>query len=470
MALAAETPRVLHAGNDTVGPFSLSYGGTPITYADSAHIRVWLITALGMFLQTEGVDYNLSASSVLPPVGQETQTVSAATLTLTDALASGSYLLIERLSPSTQEVILTTSGGFNSAANERGYDAVTRRIQELQVRVDRSIVLNELDTSDGPIRLDDTIDDLDGKILGIADGGVTGYEQADFIGEQGPQGNDGADGSLWFAAAGAPGGGTGSNGDMYLNVTTGDVYGPKTGGSWGSSVGSIRGPNGPGTGDMLKSDNLSGLASASTARSNLGLGSAALLASSAVFQVANNLSEGVASTMRANLGLGSAALLASSAVLQTANNLSDLANASTARANLGLGSAALLPETTAAQFRAGTSGKVLTTDKVWAAAEAVALTDAATITINLNTFINATVLLGGNRTLGQPTNAKFGQCGYIYIAQDGTGSRTLAFHSDWKFANGSDPVLSTAPNAIDLLFYQYIAPNFVFASLIKAVA
>jgi hypothetical protein len=57
---------------------------------------------------------------------------------------------------------------------------------------------------------------------------------------------------------------------------------------------------------------------------------------STFFQVANNLSEGVASTMRTNLALGSAALLASSAVLQTANNLSDVPSKATAQINLGV--------------------------------------------------------------------------------------------------------------------------------------
>jgi hypothetical protein len=95
-------------------------------------------------------------------------------------------------------------------------------------------------------------------------------------------------------------------------------------------------------GDMEGSNNLSELTNTATARSNLGLGSAALLDTSAVAQTANNLSDlASAATARTNLGLGSAALLASSAVAQTANNLSDLANASTARTNLGLGTAAV---------------------------------------------------------------------------------------------------------------------------------
>lgn len=477
MALAEETPRVLHTGNGTRGPFSLSVGGTPITYADSSHIRVTRFTAAGVpTVLVEGTDYALSADSVLPDVGEAVQTVTAATCTLdaTEAvLASGQFLLIERISPSTQDVILTTGGGFSSAANERGYDAIVRRIQELEAKVNRGIALSSIDdtdVSDGPIKLSETLDDLDGKIIGVDGGELIGYDQDDFVGDTGATGAPGANGALWYVGSGAPGSGTGANGDMYLNLSNGDVYGPKAAGSWGSVAGNIRGPSGAGTGDMLKTENLSGLANYTTARSNLGLGSAALLASSAVFQVANNLSEGTASTMRSNLGLGSAALLASSAVAQTANNLSDLASAATARTNLGLGTAALLAETTTAQYWANTADKALSTDQVWAAGALVTLTDAATIAVDMSTFINATVTLGGNRTLGQPSNTKVGQCGVIRIIQDGTGSRTLAYHADWKFAGGSDPVLSTAAASVDLLFYQVIATNFIYASLVKAVA
>lgn len=82
---------------------------------------------------------------------------------------------------------------------------------------------------------------------------------------------------------------------------------------------------------------------AASARTGLGLGTVATLAATAVAQTANNLSDlANAATARTNLGLGTAATLASTAVAQTANNLSDLANAGTARTNLGLGSAATL--------------------------------------------------------------------------------------------------------------------------------
>lgn len=62
---------------------------------------------------------------------------------------------------------------------------------------------------------------------------------------------------------------------------------------------------------------------------------------SAYLTVANNLSDlASASSARANLGLGTAAQLASSALFQVANNLSEVANAATARTNIGAAAAA----------------------------------------------------------------------------------------------------------------------------------
>ena len=51
----------------------------------------------------------------------------------------------------------------------------------------------------------------------------------------------------WWSGSGVPSSGLGSNGDMYLNLTgagKGDVYGPKTAGSWGSAGMNVMGPQG----------------------------------------------------------------------------------------------------------------------------------------------------------------------------------------------------------------------------------
>lgn len=81
------------------------------------------------------------------------------------------------------------------------------------------------------------------------------------------------------------------------------------------------------------------------------------------------------------------------------------------------------------------------------------LTDAATISWNLARGPIAAITLGGNRTLGQPTNIKDGAVYILFVIQDGTGGRTLAFHADYLFPGGVDPTVSTAIGAIDVLTF-----------------
>lgn len=85
----------------------------------------------------------------------------------------------------------------------------------------------------------------------------------------------------------------------------------------------------------------------------------------------------------------------------------------------------------------------------------IALTDAATIAVDMSATggNNFSVTLGGNRTLGNPTGLTAGQSGIIYITQDGTGSRTLAYSSYWKFPSGTAPTLTTTASATDALVY-----------------
>ena len=88
--------------------------------------------------------------------------------------------------------------------------------------------------------------------------------------------------------------------------------------------------------------------------------------------------------------------------------------------------------------------------------EVATLTDGATITPDFEANQNFTVTLGGNRTLANPSNVtsdKVGQVGSIFVVQDGTGSRTLSFGSNWDFIGGTAPTLSTAASAVDRIDY-----------------
>ena len=82
-----------------------------------------------------------------------------------------------------------------------------------------------------------------------------------------------------------------------------------------------------------------------------------------------------------------------------------------------------------------------------------ALTDGSTITPDFAVANNFSVTLGGNRTLANPSNLVAGQSGSIFITQDGTGSRPLAYGSYWDFAGGTAPTLSTTAAAVDRIDY-----------------
>jgi hypothetical protein len=150
--------------------------------------------------------------------------------------------------------------------------------------------------------------------------------------------------------------------------------------------------------------------------------------------------------------------------------LLDDASAADQRTTLGLGTIAVLDETTTAQYRSNTADKALSTDQVWGAADYVALTPGANVAVDMSAGFNFSLAMGGNYTLDNPTNTKNGQTGAIVLTQDGTGSRTLAYGTNWHFAGGTDPTLSTAASAVDVLFYQVISSSSIVANLVKAIA
>lgn len=226
-------------------------------------------------------------------------------------------------------------------------------------------------------------------------------------------------------------------GALYFNSSSGimKVY---TGSVWVAAYVS-------GTDFLAKANNLSDLPSAATARTNLGLGTAATTASTAYATAAQGTK--------------------ADSALQPANNLSDVSSAATARTNLGLaiGTNVQAYDAATAKTNAVQSFTVAQRGSI------TALTDGATITPDLAAANNFSVTLGGNRTLANPTNQTAGQSGVIVITQDGTGSRTLAFGSNWKFAAGAAPTLTTTASAVDVLAYFVESASRITARLISDV-
>lgn len=101
----------------------------------------------------------------------------------------------------------------------------------------------------------------------------------------------------------------------------------------------------------------------------------------------------------------------------------------------------------------GTSAIKMLTVNGPALSVVVSLTDATSIAPDFDVGQNFALTLADNRTLAAPTNLDAGQVGSIFITQDGTGSRTLAFATVWKFPGGTAPTLSTTAGAVDRIDY-----------------
>lgn len=97
------------------------------------------------------------------------------------------------------------------------------------------------------------------------------------------------------------------------------------------------------------------------------------------------------------------------------------------------------------------------------------LTDGASIAWNVANGAFATVTLGGNRALANPTNLVAGASYALKVTQDGTGSRTLSYGSAFKWAGGTAPTLSTTAGAVDILTFISDGTN-LYGALTKGWA
>jgi hypothetical protein len=189
---------------------------------------------------------------------------------------------------------------------------------------------------------------------------------------------------------------------------------------------------------------------------------AAYVSGASYLLTSNNLSEltATAATARTNLGLGSIATQAASSVAITGGSV----NGTTVGASTpSTGAFTTLSATGTATF----SGAMSATANAYMQIDA--LTDASTIAVDMSVGNNFSVTLGGNRTLGNPTNLTAGQSGVIFITQDGTGSRTLAYSSYWDFPSQTAPTLTTTANAVDVLVYTVRSSTSIAAQLLTNI-
>ena len=106
-------------------------------------------------------------------------------------------------------------------------------------------------------------------------------------------------------------------------------------------------------------------------------------------------------------------------------------------------------------------------DNTWTGAQRGQITSvnsAATITLDMSTTNNFHVTaLAHNTTFAAPSNQVAGQSGSIFITQDGTGSRTAAWHANFKWKGGTAPTLSTAAASVDRIDYIILASGTIHA-------
>ena len=120
-------------------------------------------------------------------------------------------------------------------------------------------------------------------------------------------------------------------------------------------------------------------------------------------------------------------------------------------------------------------GVSLSTANTWTAAQrggVVALTYGATVTPNFDASNNFSLTMTGSMTLANPSGTVTpGQSGVIVITQDASGNRAItSWGSSYVAIGGQKPVLSTAPNAIDIISYYVISSTKILVSVGNAVA
>ena len=80
-----------------------------------------------------------------------------------------------------------------------------------------------------------------------------------------------------------------------------------------------------------------------------------------------------------------------------------------------------------------------------------------TVTLNMNTSNFFSLTANGNITIANPSNLTAGQSGAIIVTSN--GNYTTSFGSQWRYATGTAPTLSTTAGKVDRIDYIVQSAN-----------
>lgn len=393
--------------------------------------EVTLVTSGVEDLQVITTDYTveLNADQEVDPGGVVTF------LTAPDAAAD---VYIGSQVPELQEVEFTNTGGFYPRVLNDALDRLTVLIQQLSTQLLRAVRFPLGDVGGTlPLAADRANKVFAFDVLGAP-------TVADATTFQGAPGDTGPSGRTILSGSGVPGAGLGDDGDYYIDNTAHSIYGPKTAGAWGSDT-SLIGPSGSGSVSSV------GLAApAMFTVTNSPVTGSANLTLTLANQTANRVFAGPSSggaAQPAFRSIVSADFGTQPAIRVLIGPTSGGDATPTFRALV----AGDLPLATAVEAKAGVSTKPIGVDVLFTMQAEQTLTDAATTAWDMSLGFNAKWTLGGNRTLGTPTNPIAGVWYTLRVIQDATGSRTVTWPASFNWGTTGAPTLTATTLKHDVI-------------------
>jgi hypothetical protein len=138
------------------------------------------------------------------------------------------------------------------------------------------------------------------------------------------------------------------------------------------------------------------------------------------------------------------------------------ANANSQAGLLGLTDVRSWNVATGGDYNQYVSSRIVSTDAVWGTQAEVAVTDAATVALNLSSGFNFLWTLGGaNRSFAQPVLGKLGQRGRVIVVQSGTAACSLSYHTDFKHSVGTPVAIPVNSGAVSIFYFDVVRSNYI---------